>query len=70
VARAIGIARATHAKIRQNLFWALAYNVVGIPLAMAGALSPVVAGAAMALSSVSVLTSALLLRRTIEREAA
>jgi Cu+-exporting ATPase len=67
VARAIGIARATHAKIRQNLFWALAYNVVGIPLAMAGALSPVVAGAAMALSSVSVLTNALLLRRTIEK---
>jgi Cu+-exporting ATPase len=67
VARAIGIARATHAKIRQNLFWALAYNVVGIPLAMAGALSPVVAGAAMALSSVSVLSNALLLRRTIEK---
>ncbi|MES3019981.1 MAG: heavy metal translocating P-type ATPase [Pseudomonadota bacterium] len=67
VARSIGIARATHAKIRQNLFWALAYNVVGIPLAMAGALSPVVAGAAMALSSVSVLTNALLLRRTIDK---
>ena len=46
---------------------AFAWAVVGIPLAMAGALSPVVAGAAMALSSVSVLTNALLLRRTIEK---
>ena len=68
VARAIAISRATHAKIRQNLFWAFAYNVVGIPLAMLGLLSPVVAGAAMALSSVSVLGNALLLRRRIERE--
>ncbi|MDO9354489.1 MAG: HAD-IC family P-type ATPase, partial [Solirubrobacteraceae bacterium] len=68
VARAIGISRATHAKIRQNLFWALAYNVVGIPLAMLGLLSPVVAGAAMAASSVSVLGNALLLRRAIEKQ--
>ncbi|MGK2899370.1 MAG: heavy metal translocating P-type ATPase [Burkholderiaceae bacterium] len=67
VARAIGISRATHAKIRQNLFWAMAYNVIGIPLAMLGLLSPVVAGAAMALSSVSVVSNALLLGRAIRR---
>jgi P-type Cu+ transporter len=67
VARALLVSRATHAKIRQGLFWALAYNVVGIPLAMLGLLSPVVAGAAMALSSVSVVGSALRLRRSIEK---
>ncbi|HZT56276.1 MAG TPA: heavy metal translocating P-type ATPase, partial [Burkholderiaceae bacterium] len=67
VARAIAISRMTHAKIRQNLFWALAYNVIGIPLAMLGLLSPVVAGAAMAASSVSVVGNALLLRRAIEK---
>ena len=63
VADAIDISRRTVAKIRQNLFWAFAYNVAGIPLAALGYLSPVVAGAAMALSSVSVMTNALLLRR-------
>ncbi|MFC3675488.1 heavy metal translocating P-type ATPase [Ferrovibrio xuzhouensis] len=63
VADAIAIARATDAKIRQNLFWAFFYNLVGIPLAAFGLLSPVIAGAAMALSSVSVLTNALLLKR-------
>jgi P-type Cu+ transporter len=63
VAQAIAISRRTTAKIRQNLFWAFFYNVVGIPLAALGFLSPVVAGAAMALSSVSVLTNALLLKR-------
>ncbi|MES2098395.1 MAG: heavy metal translocating P-type ATPase [Pseudomonadota bacterium] len=68
VARAIAISRMTHAKIRQNLFWAFAYNVIGIPLAMLGLLSPVVAGAAMAASSVSVVGNALLLRRAIEKE--
>ena len=63
VADAVDISRHTYAKIRQNLFWAFAYNVIGIPLAASGLLSPVVAGAAMALSSVSVVSNALLLRR-------
>jgi Cu+-exporting ATPase len=63
VAGALDISRRTVRKIRQNLFWAFAYNVAGIPLAALGYLSPVVAGAAMALSSVSVLTNALLLKR-------
>jgi Cu+-exporting ATPase len=63
VAGALEISRRTVRKIRQNLFWAFAYNVAGIPLAALGFLSPVVAGAAMALSSVSVLTNALLLKR-------
>jgi Cu+-exporting ATPase len=63
VAAAIDISRRTYGKIRQNLFWAFFYNVVGIPLAALGLLSPVVAGAAMALSSVSVVSNALLLKR-------
>jgi Cu+-exporting ATPase len=63
VPAAIEISARTVAKIRQNLFWAFAYNVIGIPLAAAGLLSPVIAGAAMAMSSVSVMTNALLLSR-------
>lgn len=63
VAQAIDISRRTYRKIRQNLFWAFIYNVVGIPLAAMGLLSPVVAGAAMAFSSVSVVSNALLLKR-------
>ena len=63
VADAIEVSRRTYAKIRQNLFWAFVYNLVGVPLAALGMLSPVIAGAAMALSSVSVVSNALLLRR-------
>ena len=63
VADAILLSRATLRKIRQNLFWAFVYNVLGIPLAALGYLNPVVAGAAMALSSVSVVSSSLLLKR-------
>ncbi|MDO8293144.1 MAG: heavy metal translocating P-type ATPase [Gallionella sp.] len=63
VADAISLSRATLRKIRQNLFFAFAYNVLGIPLAMLGMLSPVIAGAAMAMSSVSVVSNALLLKR-------
>jgi Cu+-exporting ATPase len=63
VADAIAVSTATHRKIRQNLGWAFIYNVVGIPVAALGLLNPVLAGAAMALSSVSVVSNALLLRR-------
>ncbi|WP_213959034.1 heavy metal translocating P-type ATPase [Variovorax sp. dw_954] len=63
VAEALELSRRTVGKIRQNLFWAFAYNAAGVPLAALGLLSPVVAGAAMALSSVSVMANALLLRR-------
>jgi Cu+-exporting ATPase len=63
VGGALDISHQTVRKIRQNLFWAFAYNVAGIPLAALGFLSPVVAGAAMALSSVSVVSNALLLKR-------
>ena len=63
VAQALDISHRTVMKIRQNLFWAFAFNVAGIPLAALGYLSPVVAGAAMALSSVTVMGNALLLKR-------
>jgi Cu+-exporting ATPase len=60
---AIAVSRATYRKIRQGLFWAFIYNVIGMPAAALGLLSPMIAGAAMALSSVSVVSNALLLRR-------
>ena len=63
VAAALDISARTVAKIRQNLFWAFAYNAAGIPLAALGFLNPVLAGAAMAMSSVSVMSNALLLKR-------
>ncbi len=62
-ADAIDVSRATGRKIYQNLFWAFIYNIVGIPLAALGYLSPIIAGAAMAFSSVSVVSNALMLRR-------
>ncbi len=63
VAEAIDLSRHTVRKIHQNLFWAFVFNAIGIPLAAAGLLTPVVAGAAMAFSSVTVVSNALLLRR-------
>lgn len=63
VADAVRVSQATYRKIRQNLGWAFVYNIVGVPLAALGYLNPMLAGAAMALSSVSVVSNALLLRR-------
>jgi len=62
VADALDVSRRTWATLRRGLFWAFVYNVVGIPLAAFGQLDPVIAGAAMALSSVSVVVNALTLR--------
>jgi len=63
VVRAIRLSRATFRKIRQNLFWAYAYNVIAIPVAVAGLLHPAIAEAAMAFSSVTVVGNANRLRR-------
>jgi len=63
VPAAIDIARLTVTKIRQNLFWAFIFNVVGIPAAALGLLTPALAGAAMAMSSVTVVTNSLWLKR-------
>jgi Cu+-exporting ATPase len=60
---AISLSHATLSKIRQNLFFAFGYNILGIPLAVAGMLNPMIAGALMAMSSVSVVSNALLLKR-------
>jgi len=68
VMAALQISKETAKKIRQNLFWAFFYNVAGIPLAALGFLNPVVAGGAMAMSSVSVMTNALLLNRWKPRQ--
>ena len=62
IASAIDVSKVTYGKIRQNLFWAFIYNVIALPLAALGFLNPMIAGAAMALSSVSVVTNSLLLK--------
>ena len=68
VESALEVAGATSRKIRQNLFWAFGYNVVCIPVAALGLLNPAMAGAAMAFSSVSVVTNSLLLKRWKPKE--
>ena len=62
VYEALQVSKRTWRKLWQNLFWAFIYNLIGIPLAVMGLLNPAIAGAAMALSSVSVVTSSLMLR--------
>jgi Cu+-exporting ATPase len=63
IVKAMRLSRATMRNVKQNLFFAFVYNSVGVPLAAMGVLSPIIAGGAMALSSVSVVTNALRLRR-------
>jgi Cu+-exporting ATPase len=63
VVQAVNLSKATFSKIKQNLFWAFAYNTIAIPVAIAGLLHPVIAEIAMALSSITVVTNANLLRR-------
>ena len=63
VVRAINLSKVTFKKIKQNLFWAFAYNVIAIPVAIAGLLHPIIAEAAMAASSITVVSNANLLRR-------
>jgi Cu+-exporting ATPase len=69
VADAVELSRAVMGKIRQNLFFAFFYNVLALPMAAAGFLNPVIAGAAMALSSVSVVSNSLLLKRWRPKQA-
>ena len=64
VVQSITLSKMTFRKIKQNLFWAFAYNIVAIPVAIAGLLHPIIAEAAMALSSITVVTNANLLRRS------
>ena len=63
IVTALRLSRRTIGKIKQNFFWAFIYNIIGIPFAAAGMLNPIIAGAAMAFSSVSVVTNSLLLKR-------